>query len=806
MNPAPPNRDRRQKLLAPGSPGPALNGIDYVEVAPNQTDLFVHFLNTVPVEGTPSGGPLVTISGGEVIATVDVDPGSISWSVDDEGRPVLAVKVAAPGDFSSYQLTINSGILDPYFSSASFTFKANCPTTVDCAAVVAGSAQESPEQVSIDYLAKDFASFSQALSEFSALRYADWLERSEADVGVMLMEALAAMGDELSYYQDRVSAEATIQTATQRLSVTRHARLVDYEPLPATVATTVLQLDVLSPATITTAINFQALGADGSLINFEIEDPTVGLAGAGDKAPAWKVDPDWNRGRLAPYYWDDSQQHLLAGSTVFYVEGQGLGLYADQQLLLDSPTDSADPNVRELVTIKEATPTSDRLFGNIALTKVTLTAATTYDHDLYTTVVAGNIVPAVQGIRHSDTFTIPDPEAPPGPVVVRAGANSTPGKLVPGYRYCLAAGPLAWLGTTGQGDDAAAAQPEVVLTAEGTSSPWTFTRSLLEATETGDLFTLTPEQYSPVLTSNRVAWNGLTWNDATWFDYDGDGGSTIRFGDGTFGKAPPTGTKFTVLYRVGGGVAGNVPADTIVTVGPGQPQGANITACTNPFPATGGTEAETLAQVRNRAPQRFRVEPLRAVQAADYAAAVQAAPGVQQAGTRFRWTGSWLTVFTTADPAGSEEPAVDQLTTLTQLLDRRRLAGYESYLLPPRYVSVDLQITVCGKPTAYASDVQTAVLARLQPGPLPGGTVGFFDHSQWRFGAALESSALLAAIQSCPGVVGVYQVQYRERGVQPSWAPLPDTLTFGPDQILRVDNDPSRPEAGSLRVTVEGSK
>ena len=143
------------------------------------------------------------------------------------------------------------------------------------------------------------------------------------------------------------------------------------------------------------------------------------------------------------------------------------------------------------------------------------------------------------------------------------------------------------------------------------------------------------------------------------------------------------------------------------------------------------------------------------MRAGDYVAAAQSLPWVQQAGTTFRWTGSWLTVLTSADPAGSEEPTIAQLESLTDLLDRRRLAGYESYVLPPRYVSIDLQITVCAQPAYFGSDVEAAVLARLQPGPLPGGTVGFFDHSRWGFGEPLESSALLAAIQSCPGVDGV---------------------------------------------------
>jgi hypothetical protein len=40
----------------------------------------------------------------------------------------------------------------------------------------------------------------------------------------------------------------------------------------------------------------------------------------------------------------------------------------------------------------------------------------------------------------------------------------------------------------------------------------------------------------------------------------------------------------------------------------------------------------------------------------------------------------------------------------------------------------------------------------------------------------------------------------------PSWVPLPETVEISPDRILRVDDDPSRPEAGSLQVTVQGGR
>ena len=56
----------------------------------------------------------------------------------------------------------------------------------------------------------------------------DWQERHVPDLGITLVELLAYVGDYLSYYQDAVATEAYLDTARQRISVRRHARLVDY--------------------------------------------------------------------------------------------------------------------------------------------------------------------------------------------------------------------------------------------------------------------------------------------------------------------------------------------------------------------------------------------------------------------------------------------------------------------------------------------------------------------------------------------------------------------------------------------------
>jgi predicted phage baseplate assembly protein len=261
---------------------------------------------------------------------------------------------------------------------------------------------------------------------------------------------------------------------------------------------------------------------------------------------------------------------------------------------------------------------------------------------------------------------------------------------------------------------------------------------------------------------------------------------------------------FQVIYRVGNGAAGNVAADAITKVDGNA--ASLIVRVTNPFPAAGGADEESNEHVRRMAPQAFRARQFRAVRPEDYEAAAETLPWVLRAGTVFRWTGSWLTAFTTADPKGIEAQPFSEQTQLINLLNRYRMAGYESYVPAPRYVSLDLIIDVCARPDAFRGDVEAAVLSALSTAKFANGTTGFFYFDRFIFGMPLERSALEAAIQNAYGVAGVLSIQYRRRGYTTAYAELPETVEIGVDQILRVDNDPSRPEAGSLRVHVEGGK
>src|SRR5262249_24209300 len=224
-------------------------------------------------------------------------------------------------------------------------------------------------------------------------------------------------------------------------------------------------------------------------------------------------------------------------------------------------------------------------------------------------------------------------------------------------------------------------------------------------------------------------------------------------------------------------------------VDPGHPFASEITQVTNPLPAEGGQDAEPADRVREMAPQAFRAKQYRAVRAEDYEQTATSLPWVQRAGTAFRYTGSWLSVFTTVDPRGAEAIPVDRAIELTELLDRRRLAGYESFVQAPRFASLDLWITLCAQADAFRGDVKRGVLTALDTLAHPGGTLGFFAPDRFSFGVALERSALEAAIQSVDGVDGVLSVRYRRRGHTRGFVAMPDAVAVARDEIVRVDND-----------------
>jgi hypothetical protein len=224
---------RRERLRLGGK----LNGIDFVEVGDDGVTLCVHLFSPIP-QGI--GVANVRVSGGDRIT------GLHAIAVSEENEPemhddaCLRVVLDREGDHSSYCLCLvdaASGIdpagwiaypgFDPRYACVALRFRLDCPKDLDCAAET--PCLEAPEPPpEINYLAKDYASFRQLFLDRMALDAPAWQERHVPDIGIALVETLAYTADYLSYYQDAVATEAYLATARRRISVRRHARLVDY--------------------------------------------------------------------------------------------------------------------------------------------------------------------------------------------------------------------------------------------------------------------------------------------------------------------------------------------------------------------------------------------------------------------------------------------------------------------------------------------------------------------------------------------------------------------------------------------------
>ena len=94
----------------------------------------------------------------------------------------------------------------------------------------------------IDYTSRDFAALKADLIDLIKERTnTTWDPTDYSDLGHVLVETFAYMGDIMSHYLDRIASETTIDTAIQRKTLLSFAKLYDYVvsgPTPATVPVT----------------------------------------------------------------------------------------------------------------------------------------------------------------------------------------------------------------------------------------------------------------------------------------------------------------------------------------------------------------------------------------------------------------------------------------------------------------------------------------------------------------------------------------------------------------------------------------
>ncbi|MBS0465698.1 MAG: putative baseplate assembly protein [Proteobacteria bacterium] len=810
-----PRRVAALRAAAQETPPRWFNGIDYLEVvhgAPRLVLSFVHDLSKAPP--TPLAAGNVEILGGERVQGLRV------LGVSASGKQ-LTVELDGVGDFSRYQLRLVAGPatdappagIDPALAQITFGFKVDCPSDLDCRPANACPPEQQPVP-DIDYLARDYPSFHRLVLDRLSVLMPDWRERNPADLLVTLGEALAYRADEIAYYQDAVATEAYLGTARQRVSLKRHARLLDYVVHEGCNARAWVAFEV------ETAADGQRLAACDPITGLDGTLLLTQAAGAAKRLKSRTQAGDLVRAGAQPfelltpitlysahndlhfYTWSDEACCLPRGATRAFLRddmAQRLRLRAGDLLLLEArasttnglPQD-ADPLQRHVVRLTHVDPEADAGRTPAPMPRrdpVTLqpivelqwAVEDALPFDLCLSKVIGgtlvqdmagacaNIALADHGMSSEKALALRP--VPGGRVPCRRPVDAS---ALPLTRQGLVRDALGRVTLVDTGAPATAAMRRELADA----------REALQVTSDGD---------------GRI-WNvqrDLLASDAQAADYvvetGNDGAITLRFGDGVNGRSPGRLEALSLRMRVGNGGSGNIGADAIAHVLSGFD---GITRVRNPMAASGGTEPLAPARVRMDAPQAFRRQE-RAVTQDDYAQVSMRDARVQRAVATRRWTGSWYTMFITVDRRAGAAVDADFEDSISAFIDRYRLAGHDVEIDAPAYVALDLALHVCAKPGYFPADVERRLLQVF--GTAPG---GFFDPDRFSFGDPVYLSSVVAAAMAVTGVAYVEPLRFQRLGRPAAGEVDAGQISMARLEIARLDNDPNAPQNGKLAFDV----
>ena len=274
-------------------------------------------------------------------------------------------------------------------------------------------------------------------------------------------------------------------------------------------------------------------------------------------------------------------------------------------------------------------------------------------------------------------------------------------------------------------------------------------------------------------------------------------GPAIRTADGgwrQYGAVPKKGStlKFT-RFRHGGGRRGNVAGGALTTLKGAIP---GVSSVTNPRPAIGGVDHESLDGARARAALEFRSR-YRAVTAEDFEFLCgEASQRVARVVCVPPETGSVVRIHIVprVEPADRllryDEIVPDEalLTELADYLEERRLIGTSIELLPAKLRGVSVVVNLQASPKSDIDRVEEDVAHALYTylNPLVGGYTEGIGPG-WEWGRALNQGELYGIVHSIEGVefvkiLRVYETDLKTGKQEPK--PAGTHVELAPDELI----------------------
>ena len=152
-------------------------GLKRVDVSVTDTELTVTFEGVFPpTEHLELAQEVLDPRKWALTGGTRLHPRIVGVSYVNQGpiQPALGAAVTLAldqgGDFSVYSLTLTGDHVDPILATRQVRFRLRCELPFDCRPDLVATPAADEEPVAIDYLAKDYTSFRQALLDFIPTR------------------------------------------------------------------------------------------------------------------------------------------------------------------------------------------------------------------------------------------------------------------------------------------------------------------------------------------------------------------------------------------------------------------------------------------------------------------------------------------------------------------------------------------------------------------------------------------------------------------------------------------------------------
>ncbi|HKQ31544.1 MAG TPA: hypothetical protein VJS66_09680 [Burkholderiales bacterium] len=792
----------------------------FLDLEFHNANVLATILNDVNVNGVPPTDIFVLSGGSRKPAGAEF--GQVQVITAAAGAVnTLRLTVVPIGDYSTYTLRLRDPAqplapypdIDPIFHEIEFKFRPGC-FNLNCAPNF-GSGNALATEPVIDYLAKDYDSFKHVLIGAMQERVPGWQPTSEADLDQVLIDLIAADADETSDFQDRVVSEGNLATARKRVSIARHARLMDYHIHQGNQATTWLALEVSTDVVLAPGF--------GAWTGKRWNDPGTCIFLSQETRSCF----EWLNA-LALYNWDGLVPALERGATE-----------ADLRLPapLDATVEADADQLRDLLR-------SDAVPHLLVQQWLNPETGTVNGRDVY----ARQLLKLLPGVAAAESVF--DPAA--GEWFVRVHWRATDALT---RRYCF----IVKCPNQPPSEEAALFHGNLIPAAHGrphitvfralgqplaTSSTSTFiatSETYFEQTNWGTLCTLpesplsyrktlpggehpTRSSLSVIVSTFANAWeeqSDLIESESDDEHYivetDEYRTSRVRFGDNLNGRALAADAVVSCAYQVGQGEDGNVGADTLN--GFDAVTHPEVSKVWNPFDVVDGREPELTDEILRRVPEAYRQRQLRAVTLEDYVKRAEELDVVSHAAARYAWTGSWRTVRVAIDPAGTTELSDAVRRKIEAHLNAVRLIGEDLEIRRAQYVPLDIKLKVCANIHYWPADLDAVLQQEFSDGYTADGRQGFFHPDRWTFGQPLYASQLIGRALAVPGVERVLSVSIKRFHalagpslititLAPEDVPLAlvDKLDVDAFEILQVANDPGELERGRIEFDIQGGR